>query len=86
MHAVKVLEEALQAAQQLGWAARYEWLDGSGGGACEFGGKRWLFLDLSQNVSEQLEAVIAVLDSEPPARLPPLSPILQKLMTARRAA
>ena len=40
MHTVDLLEQACALAEQLGYRTRQEWLGGSGGGACEFGGRK----------------------------------------------
>jgi hypothetical protein len=48
-------EQLIQQARRLGFEVRYEYLDGGGGGVCEFGGKRWLFVDLSLSVEESWE-------------------------------
>lgn len=86
MHTVEVLEEALAAARKLGYGVRQEWLDGAAGGMCEYGGKRWLFVDLSQTTAEQLEEVLAVLRNDAQTESLLLSPILRKLAHRRRAA
>jgi hypothetical protein len=83
MHTVDVLEEGIQVARALGYQVRHEWLDGSGGGACEFSGGRWLFLDLSQTAAEQLEQVMLVLREQPQAMRLSLSPALRRLLTQR---
>ena len=54
MHTVELLEEAIGIAKQHGYQIRHEWLGGSGGGACEFGGSKWIFVDLALNTHEQL--------------------------------
>lgn len=56
MHTVERLERALKQARQQGFHIRQEWLE-TGGGVCEFGGKRWLFIDLAQSAAEQLAQV-----------------------------
>jgi len=56
MHTVERLERALAHAKQQGFHIRQEWLE-TGGGVCEFGGKRWLFIDLAQSAAEQLAEV-----------------------------
>ena len=61
MHTVELLEQALAAAGRLGFSIRHEWLGGSGGGYCEFGGKKWLFVDLALNNLEQLDQVLGAL-------------------------
>ena len=57
MHTVELLEEALEVAERCGFKIRHEWLGSVGGGLCEFGGQKWLFVDLSLNAIEQLEQV-----------------------------
>lgn len=65
MHTVKQLELALKLAKQLGYQVRHEWLDGVGGGTCEFGGSRWIFVDLALNPQEQLHQVRDSLMADP---------------------
>ena len=68
MHTIDRLTEALQAAGQLGYRIRQEWLDGRGGGGCEIAGQKWIFLDLAQSASEQLEVVLTTLRDDPNAQ------------------
>jgi hypothetical protein len=56
MHTVERLERALAQAKSAGFQIRQEWLE-TGGGVCEFHGKRWLFVDLAQTAVEQLAQV-----------------------------
>jgi hypothetical protein len=56
MHTVERLERALAQARREGFQIRQEWLE-TGGGVCEFQGKRWLFVDLAQTAIEQLAQV-----------------------------
>jgi hypothetical protein len=84
MHTVQALEEALQAAERLGYQVRREWLDGGGGGACEFGGKQWMFVDLSQSAAEQLEQVLSVLRSHATTNRLHLSPLVGRLCRTRK--
>ena len=86
MHTVELLEQALGVAEQLGYGIRQEWLGGTGGGACEFGGKKWIFVDLALNAVEQLEQVTTALRSDPAVHIVTLSPPLQKMLDLRRAA
>lgn len=65
MATMDVLQEALAIAQRVGYSIREEYLGGAGGGACEFGGRKWLFLDLAATADEQLENVTAVLREDP---------------------
>lgn len=86
MHTVELLEEAIEAAKRLGYNIRQEWLDGSGGGACEFGGKRWLFVDLALNADEQLDQAIAALRADQAIDRLSVSPALGKLLQLPKAA
>ncbi|MFC1757729.1 hypothetical protein ACFL2H_03045 [Planctomycetota bacterium] len=61
MHTIELLNEALQAAELLGYGIRHEWLGGSSGGACEVQGKKWLFVDLALTTIEQFEQVLDAL-------------------------
>jgi hypothetical protein len=55
------LRDSLRQLHALGYKVRKEWLNGEAGGTCEYGGARWLFLDLSLSIEEQLEQVEAAL-------------------------
>lgn len=86
MHTVDVLAQTIRAAETLGYGVRQEWLGGVGGGACEFGGRKWIFVDLALNVVEQLDQVAAALRNDPAyhaTRLP--APVMQ-VVEQRRAA
>lgn len=86
MHTIDLLEECLVAAQRLGYQVRREWLGGVGGGACEFGGRRWIFIDLGLNAAEQLDQAIAALRGDSQVDQLQLSPPLAHLLNGRRAA
>src|SRR4051812_40372356 len=47
MHTVELLEQAIAAAGRCGIVVRQDWFGGSAAGACEFQGRRWVFVDLS---------------------------------------
>ncbi len=65
MHsAVERLEAALEQARRLGLHIRCEPLEGAPGGVCEFGGRKWLFVDLTLTAAEQLDQVLAALAQE----------------------
>lgn len=85
MHSVQLLEEALRVARRLGYHVRQEWI-GSGGGPCEIRGTKWLFVDLSQSVLEQLQCVREAIEAEPGLSAIPLSTDLQNILRTRRAA
>ncbi len=65
MHTVELLEQSCEVAEQLGYQTRQEWLGGTGGGACEFAGRKWIFVDLALSVFEQLEQVTDALAAGP---------------------
>ncbi|QEG21531.1 hypothetical protein [Mariniblastus fucicola] len=49
------VESWLEVAQQLGYRVRYDHFGGTGGGVCEYGGQKWIFMDVSLSAYEQLE-------------------------------
>lgn len=65
MHTVEMLEQLEAVAEEAGYTVRHEWLGGAGGGACEFAGRKWIFLDLSLSVVEQLDQLAGALRHEP---------------------
>jgi hypothetical protein len=64
MHTVELLREAVEAAGQLGYEVRQDWLGGDGGGHCIVRGRKWLLLDLAQTAEEQLDVVADALRGE----------------------
>ena len=88
MLTVELLEEAIGTAEQLGYKIREECLGGVGGGSCEFGGRKWLFLDLALGASDQLDQVLSVLKEDPATGVvaAKLSPQLAWHLGLRRAA
>ena len=65
MHTVELLALAVQVAKEAGYQIRHDWFGGSGGGGCEFGGQKWIFLDLALNPRERLDQFQAVLGGDP---------------------
>jgi len=86
MKIVEQLEKCLDLARQVGYGIRHEWLDGDGGGACEIGGKRWIFVDLAQSPAEQLDRVIEAIQGEPALAKIGIPHEVQSLFDDRRAA
>ena len=86
MHTVELLEQTHDVARQMGYSIRHEYLGGRGGGACEFGGRKWIFVDLALNAVEQLEQVRQALEDDPVLATLDLSPPLERLFGRRRAA
>ena len=65
MHTVDLLQRLKELAEDAGYTVRHEWLGGAGGGACEFAGRKWIFVDLSLSVVEQLDQVAGALKNDP---------------------
>lgn len=86
MHTVELLEQVLTVAERLGYGVRHEWLGGQGCNACEFGGRKWLFVDLAVSAAEQLDQVAAALQHDPGIHVLELRPAMQRLLETRRAA
>ncbi len=86
MHTVELLEHALDLTKRLGYKIRQEWLGGEGGGGCELGGRKLLFLDLALGPADQLDQVIETLRHEPDAVNLPMPHELRKLIAMRRSA
>lgn len=86
MHTVERLEQSIALAEKLGYTVRMEWLGGAGGGACEFAGRKWIFIDLALSVIEQLDQVTEALKNDPSLYLVELSPAMQATLGLRRAA
>lgn len=68
------------------YSVRHEWLGGSGGGACEFSGRKWIFVDLALSIDEQLEQLMLALRADPAIHLQELSDEMINAMDLRRAA
>jgi hypothetical protein len=64
MHTIEKLERAIGEAVQRGYEVRMEPLGGGSGGLCEFGKRRWIFVDVTASVAEQLEQVLSALRAE----------------------
>ena len=79
MYTVELLHQAIEIAGSLGYEVREEWLGSAGGGSCEYGGKKWIFLDLAYNPVEQFEQIGEVLCQDPAIHLIELPDPLRKL-------
>ena len=86
MHTVELLEEAIALATRSGIGVRQEWFGGSTAGACEFNGRKWIFVDLSLSLHEQLEQVLEALRELGELAEPAPSRRLQSLLNSRKAA
>ena len=85
MRTVELLEQLLVVAEQLGYGIRHEWLGGIGGGACEFAGRRWIFVDLALSAEEQLDQIASALRDDPAIHVVALPPEVRKELELRRA-
>ncbi|MGI9517981.1 MAG: hypothetical protein ACR2NP_13090 [Pirellulaceae bacterium] len=54
MNLVRELEAKLDAIREHGYEVHFDWFGGSGGGACQVGNRRCLFLDLAVSADEHL--------------------------------
>ncbi len=86
MHTVELLEHALDLAGRLGYQIRHEWLGGIGGGGCELGGRKVLFLDLALAPIDQLDQVVETLRREPDAAGLPVPHQLSDMLAVRKSA
>lgn len=65
MSTIERIDQLIEIAQQLGYRIRHDYFGGTGGGKCEFGGQKWLFMDLALTTVEQLEQLQEALADEP---------------------
>ncbi len=85
MRTIELMDEAVQTAESLGYSVRHEYLGGTGGGACEFAGKKWVFIDLALNTLEQLEQIREALMEIRAVEQTSLSPTMQSFISNRAA-
>ena len=65
MSTIKKIDRLTAIAEQLGYQVRYDYFGGTGGGTCEFAGKKVLFMDLALTSVEQLERLQDTLAKDP---------------------
>ena len=65
MSTIEQIDQLIETAQQLGYRIRHDYFGGTGGGKCEFGGQKWLFIDLALTSVEQLDQLQGALSDEP---------------------
>ncbi len=85
MHTVEMLERLKELAEDSGYTVRHEWLGGVAGGVCHFAGRKWIFLDLSLSVVEQLDQMTEALREDPAARIATAPPSASGYRLARAA-
>ena len=83
MHTLDLMEQAFATAREMGYEVRREWLGGAAGGRCEFGGKRFIFLDASLNQLEQLDQLREALASAPETMLMNLGATMREFLGLR---
>ena len=54
MNPVDQLEKTLEIVRSIGYEVHYDWFGGTGGGACQLGNRKCLFLDLAMNAEDHL--------------------------------
>lgn len=86
MHTANLLAEAAELARRLDYTLREEYLDGAGGGHCFFGGRKWLLLDVTQSVDEQLSVITDALRIDDAVWRLPVSPQLALMLKRNMAA
>lgn len=86
MHTVDLVGEALAVAERAGYRIRQEYLGGTMGGGCEFGGQKWIFLDISLGPVDQLDQILEALRQEPGVAAYPMSDALRTRLDLRKAA
>ena len=86
MRTATLLAEAAELARRLEYTLREEYLDGAGGGHCTFGGRKWLLLDVTQSVDEQLSVITDALRTDDAVWRLPVSPQLALMLKRSVAA
>ena len=59
------IEQWLEVASEMGYRVRYDDFGSGGGGVCEFGGQKWIFIDVSLSAWEQLTMLEDTLPKDP---------------------
>ncbi len=86
MHTVELLEAALEAARDMGYVVREEWLAGAGGGRCLIKGRWHLFVDLQLSVRERLDQTLDVLATADEPTILKFPPPVRNLVGMRQSA
>lgn len=86
MSTIERIDQLIEIAQQLGYRIRHDYFGGTGGGKCEFGGQKWLFIDLALTSVEQLDQLQVALADEPLLQTVATPPVAKKLGLEKRAA
>lgn len=83
MSIAQLLAEAVALARTSGFLVREDQLDGAGGGHCFVQGGRWLLLDVTQSLEEQLDDTLDALADLPNLDREAASPQLLEQIASR---
>lgn len=86
MHTVEMLKEATALARSAGYRIRQEYLGGALGGGCEYGGQKWVFLDVALGPADQLEQLLDALRHDPALVGLPMSDLLRRQIGVKKSA
>ncbi len=86
MHTVELVKEAVGLAKRAGYHIRQECLGGALGGGCEFGGQKWIFLDVSLGPVDQLDQILEALRHDPQVLGMPMTGTLRARLQLRKSA
>jgi hypothetical protein len=86
MHTVELYELAVGLAESMGYQVRQENLGGAGGGACEVAGRKYIFVDLTLSIYEQLRQVLDALRHDAAIHLANVPPALREYLGLLAAA
>lgn len=67
MNTIAQLDRWIEIARQQNYEVRFDWFGGTGGGVCELGSRKYLFIDLALTSIEQLELVRSTIENDPSA-------------------
>jgi len=83
---VEQLEVLLELSKDMGYEVRYETLGGIGGGACEYAGRKCLFVDVTLGPMDQLDSVSQALGNDPQVALYEMTGDQETALRVRKAA
>ncbi|MCA9269927.1 MAG: hypothetical protein KDA41_15710 [Planctomycetales bacterium] len=86
MHPIEHMKDAAALAERLGWRIRYEYLGEVGGGACEVGGRKLIFVDVALSPLEQFHQVIEAIRDDAAVHTVDVPACLAPYLELRRAA
>ena len=65
MSIIAQIDHWIEIARGLNYEVRYDYFGGTGGGVCEIGGRKCLFIDLALTPIDQLEVVRSAIENDP---------------------